>query len=174
MAALCGHVDVNTDLGDNYNVQASIGDITLRTKEKTYRPVDVLVDLYTRRDTTHAIADCGDFHLNMDVRGGYKSLLKTMDGLTTELATQMKERRIDQVRIRRQFPLGHIYLSTGKSNFISRFIEYCGYQFKSVEMDLNASPIAGLNGYLNIDSLVAQGIQLDTIRALIHLSLIHI
>ena len=168
MAALCGHVDVNTDLGDNYNVQASIGDITLRTKEKIYRPVDVLVDLYTRRDTTHAIADCGDFHLNMDVRGGYKSLLKTMDGLTTELATQMKERRIDQVRIRRQFPLGHIYLSTGKSNFISRFIEYCGYQFKSVEMDLNASPIAGLNGYLNIDSLVAQGIQLDTIRALIH------
>ena len=168
IAALCGHVDVNTDLNDNYNVQASIGDITLRTAEKTYRPVDVLVDLYTRRDTTHAIADCGDFHLDMDAKGGYKSLLKNINGLTREIMAQMKERRIDQVRIRRQFPLGHIYLSTGQSNFISRFIEYCGYHFKSVEMELAASPELGMNGYLNIDSLVAQGIQLDTIRALIH------
>ena len=167
-AALCGHIDVNTDLNDNNNIQATIGDITLRTAEKTYRPVDILIDLYTRRDTTHAIADCGDFHLNMDAHGGYKSLLKCVDGLSNELMSQMKNRKIDQVRIRQQFPLGHIYLVTGKNNFISRFMEYCGYQFKSVEMDLNASPVAGLEGYLNVDSLVAQGIQLDTIRALVH------
>lgn len=167
-AALCGHVDLKTDLNDNNNVQATLGDITLRTADKVYRPVDVLVDLYTRRDTTHAIVDCGDFHLNMDAHGGYKALLKCMDGMSRELMSQMKNRRIDQVRIRQQFPLGHIYLATGKNNFISRFIEYCGYQFKSVQMDLNASPIAGLEGYLNVDSFVMQGIQLDTIRALIH------
>ncbi len=167
LAALCGHVDVNTDLKDNYQVQASLGDITLRTAEKVYRPVDVWVDLNTRRDTTHAIAMCGDFQLDMDAHGGYKALLDGVGGLQQEVVAQMKNRRIDQVSVRRKFPLGHIYLSTGKNNFISRFIEYCGYQFKSVEMDLNASPTTGLNGYVNIDSLVAQGVQLDTIRALV-------
>ena len=95
-------------------------------------------------------------------------LLDRLTGLQKELVKQLKNRRIDQVKIRNQFPLGHIYLSTGKDNFISRFINYCGYQFKAVDMDLTASPITGLNGYLNVDSLVASGIQLDTIRALIH------
>uniref|UniRef100_UPI00403899D0 translocation/assembly module TamB domain-containing protein n=1 Tax=Segatella hominis TaxID=2518605 RepID=UPI00403899D0 len=167
-AALCGYMDVNTDLKDFYNLQASVGDITLRTADKVYRPVDVLLDVFTRKDTTHAIVDCGDFHLNMDAHGGYKKLLGHIDGLQRELFSQMKNRKIDQIRLRQNFPLGHIYLSSGKNNFISRFIEYCGYQFKTIEMDLNASPIMGLNGFFHVDSMVVQGVQLDTIRALVH------
>ena len=167
-AALCGYMDVNTDLKDFYNLQASVGDITLHTADKVYRPVDVLLDVFTRRDTTHAIVDCGDFHLNMDAHGGYKKLLGHIDGLQRELFSQMKNRKIDQIRLRQNFPLGHIYLSSGKNNFISRFIEYCGYQFKTIEMDLNASPVMGLNGFFHVDSMVVQGVQLDTIRALVH------
>ena len=167
-AALCGYMDVNTDLKDFYNLQASVGDITLRTADKVYRPVDVLLDVFTRRDTTHAIVDCGDFHLNMDAHGGYKKLLGHIDGLQRELFSQMKNRKIDQIRLRQNFPLGHIYLSSGKNNFISRYIEYCGYQFKTIEMDLSASPVMGLNGFFHVDSMVVQGVQLDTIRALVH------
>lgn len=55
-----------------------------------------------------------------------------------------------------------------KNNFISRYIEYCGYQFKTIEMDLSASPVMGLNGFFHVDSMVVQGVQLDTIRALVH------
>lgn len=80
----------------------------------------------------------------------------------------MKNRKIDQIRLRQNFPLGHIYLSSGKNNFISRYIEYCGYQFKTIEMDLSASPVMGLNGFFHVDSMVVQGVQLDTIRALVH------
>ena len=167
-AALCGYMDVNTDLKDFYNLQASVGDITLRTADKVYRPVDVLLDVFTRKDTTHAIVDCGDFHLNMDAHGGYKKLLGHIDGLQREIFSQMKNRKIDQIRLRQNFPLGHIYLSSGKNNFISRFIEYCGYQFKTIEMDLSASPVMGLNGFFHVDSMVVQGVQLDTIRALVH------
>ena len=167
-AALCGYMDVNTDLKDFYNLQASVGDITLRTANKVYRPVDVLLDVFTRKDTTHAIVDCGDFHLNMDAHGGYKKLLGHIDGLQREIFSQMKNRKIDQIRLRQNFPLGHIYLSSGKNNFISRYIEYCGYQFKTIEMDLSASPVMGLNGFFHVDSMVVQGVQLDTIRALVH------
>ena len=167
-ATLCGHVDVRSDLKDNHQLLATMNDITLKTEEKVYRPVGVDVDLFMRKDTTHAVANCGDFHLDMDAHGGYKMLLSRLEGLQKELVKQLKNRRIDQVKIRNQFPLGHICLNTGKENFISRFINYCGYQFKTVDMNLASSPVTGLNGYLNVDSLVASGIQLDTIRALIH------
>ena len=166
-ASLCGQVDLKSDLKENHQILASMSDITLRTAEKNYRPVGVDVDIFTRRDTTHAIADCGDFHLNMDAHGGYKQLMKRFEELQKELVRQLKDRRIDQVKIRSQFPYGHVYLSTGKDNFISRFISYCGYDFKQVDMNLTTSPVSGLNGYLNVDSLVASGIQLDTIRTLI-------
>lgn len=164
-ATVCGQVDLKSDLKESHAVQAQIGSIGIRTEKKVYRPVDVVADLMTRRDTMHAVIDCGDFHLRMDTHGGYKPLLARLEKLQYEVVSQLKNRRIDQVAIRREFPLGRISLTTGKDNFISRFIEYNGYHFKSVDMDLRTSPIAGLNGYLHIDSLVAQGVQLDTIRA---------
>ncbi len=167
-AALCGHVDIHSNLKEAHNVWATMSDITLKTPEKKYRPVGVDVEILTHKDTTHVIADCGDFHLRMDAHGGYEKLLNRIEGLQSELVKQLKSRHIDQVKIRDQFPLGRISLITGKDNFISRFVNYCGYQFKSVDMDLTASPVTGLNGYLNVDSLVASGIQLDTIRALVH------
>ena len=166
--SLCGQVDIHSNLKSDHKIWASMDDITVKTADNVYRPVGVNVDVMTSRDTTHAIAECGDFRLNMDAHGGYQMLLDRVMGLQKELVKQLKNRRIDQVKIRNSFPQGHIFLTTGKDNFISRFIQYMGYQFKSVEMDLNASPVAGLNGYMNIDSLVASGIQLDTIRALVH------
>ena len=166
--SLCGQIDIHSDLKDNHKIWASMDDITVRAGDNVYRPVGVNLDVLTTRDTTHAIASCGDFRLNMDAHGGYQMLFDRVVGLQKELWKQFKNRRIDQVQIRNSFPLGHIYLSTGRDNFISRFIKYMGYDFKSVEMDLNASPLAGLEGYMNIDSLVASGIQLDTIRALVH------
>lgn len=73
--SLCGHMDIRSDLKDSHDIMASMSDITVRTAKKNYRPVDVDADVFTRRDTTHAVIDCGDFHLNMDVHGGYKQLV---------------------------------------------------------------------------------------------------
>lgn len=164
-ATACGQVDLKTNLKEDHNLQAMLGNIVIKTQQKEYRPVDIIADLLTRRDTTHAVLDCGDFHLRMDTHGGYKRLLARLDELQAEMMSQLKNRCIDQVAIRREFPLGRITLTTGKDNFISRFIEYNGYHFKMVDLDLQTSPVSGLNGHLDIDSLVAQGILLDTVRA---------
>ena len=74
-------MDIRSDLKDSHDIMASMSDITVRTAEKNYRPVGVDADVFTRRDTTHAVIDCGDFHLNMDVHGGYKQLLSRFAGL---------------------------------------------------------------------------------------------
>ncbi len=75
---------------------------------------------------------------------GTKNCLDIFMDCSEKSLINMRNCNIDQIRLRQNFPLGHIYLSSGKNNFISRFIEYCGYQFKTVEMDLNASPVMGL------------------------------
>lgn len=46
--------------------------LPLTTESYSIVREDIVMDILTRRDTTHAIVDCGDFHLNMDAHGGYK------------------------------------------------------------------------------------------------------
>ena len=55
--SVCAHIDIASDLKDYYMLQGTVGDVTVRSAEQTYRPDDMVIDLLTRRDTTHAVAD---------------------------------------------------------------------------------------------------------------------
>ena len=166
VASLCGHIDVGSDMKDYYQVRGLVSDITVWTDSMAYRPEDVVVDVLTRHDTTHAVVDCGDFHLNMDARGGYRHLQSQLTRLSNDFQIQLKARHIDQIALRHRFPLVRIYLDTGRDNFICHILERYGCFYKSVRADLTSSPQKGLDGYLSADSLVYSGVQLDTVRAL--------
>lgn len=163
-ATLCGHVDVATDLRDFYKVQGTVTDLTIRTDSQTYRPDDMVLDILTRRDTTHAIIDSGDFHLNMDAGMGYKRLFTGGNRLMAELQKQYTNRIIDQSRLRATLPDARIFLTTGHDNFFVSLLAHYGYTFRNAYVDLSSSPTAGLNGIINVDSLVTGGMQLDTVR----------
>lgn len=164
VASFCGHVDLASDLRNLYKVQGLVSDITVRQKGVNYRPEDVVMDVLTRRDTTHAVVDCGDFHLRLDAQGGYRQLLKLGSNFTAELQKQWKERYIDQERLRERLPLCHLYLTSGRDNFFVRMLHKYGYCFKEANIDLASSKTSGLNGYLKIDSLTRDSMQLDTLR----------
>ena len=161
---LCGHVDIATNQRDYYKVQGFVSDISVRNRGELFRPEDIELDVLTRRDTTRAIVDCGDFHLNMAARGGYEQLMKTGKLIAAEVKKQREERVIDHVELRSQLPDARIRLTSGKNNFIAKMLGRMGYGVKAVDMDMTSSPVAGLNGTLRIDSLIAAGMQLDTIR----------
>lgn len=76
--SLCGHVDVGTDMKHYYKVQGLLSDITVLQNKRFYRPNDLVLDILTRRDTTHAVVDCNDFHLNLKAHGGYEPLIKSL------------------------------------------------------------------------------------------------
>lgn len=164
VTSLCGHVDLSTNLKDYYQVQGLVSDITFREGKKSLRPDDIVMDVLTRRDTTHAVIDCGDFHLNMNAQGGYQRLMNLGNRLMVEAQRQLKNRTIDQLRLRRQLPYAHIYLKSGKENFFIKALSRYGYKFKMADIQLESSPILGLNGNLAIDSLIADSVQLDTLR----------
>jgi len=161
---LCGHLDIATNRRDYYKVQGFVSDIAVYNRGEMFRPEDIELDVLTRRDTTRALVDCGDFHLNMAARGGYEQLMKTGKVIAAELRKQRDEHVIDHVELRRQLPDARVRLTSGKNNFIAKMLGRMGYGVKAVDMDMTSSPVAGLNGTLRVDSLIAAGMQLDTIR----------
>ncbi|MBM6993363.1 MAG: translocation/assembly module TamB domain-containing protein [Prevotella sp.] len=162
--SMCTHVDMVSDMKQYHQLRGTLSDITIREKGKVYRPEDIDVDVLTSRDTTHAIVDCSDFHLNMDASGGYEHLLNSSNRFVEELQSQLKNKYIDQVRLRTRLPNARIYLVSGKDNIVSRILGRYGYQLDNIFMDMASSPIHGLNGNLQIDSLVVDSFQIDTIR----------
>ena len=162
--SLTANVELQSDLGKNHLVQGTVGNIVIRDSANAYRPENVVVDMFTRRDTTHAAIACGDFALRLDGGADIEHLLEHFDEINKELEKQRSERYIDQLRLRQCLPELSVYLSAGKENVFSRMLKRFGYDFHNAYIDMAMEPHDGINGTMSLDSLVAAGVQLDTIR----------
>lgn len=161
---VCGHIDIDTDMKDNFMIVGGLSDIRIQDSTAVFHPNDINMDIMTRRDTTHAVVDCGDFHLNADAHGGYKTLMALGNRLSKEVTRQINERVIDESLIRKNYPEARIFLETGDENPVARFAKSVGYSFSHALIDVTSSPVGGLNGTIEVDTLVSNGIQLDDIR----------
>lgn len=112
--SLTANVRVKSDLRSTHSAQGVIGNIVVRDSARTYRPENVLLDVFTRRDSTHANIACGDFALRLDGSGGVEHILNRLTAVSNEATKQSKERYIDQLRIRERLPLLSLYLDTGR------------------------------------------------------------
>lgn len=160
----CAHVDVATDMKDYYYVLGTLSDVTMKDSANTYRPDDLELDLLTRTDTTHLVANCGDFFINADMQGGYKAIIGIAGRLQAEIARQIDNRIIDEAAFRQVLPQGDVSFNIGKENPIYRLAKFQGYEFAGVEMNMTSSKVDGINGFLNVDTLSMPGMQLDKIR----------
>lgn len=161
----CAHIDIASDLDNFYLAQGLVSDLTITDSAHVYRPDDLVLDVLTRVDTTHAVVDCGDFHLNADMQGGYKSLMSLSDKLFNEISRQWSNRVIEEQSLRQILPFGKFYLSSGKENPIYRSAKLMGCEYSNIYIDITSSPVAGINGDLRIDTLKTEGLQLDHITA---------
>lgn len=157
----CAHIDIASDLKDYYMLQGTVGDVTVRSAEQTYRPDDMVIDLLTRRDTTHAVADCGDFHLRADVSGGYKYILGLSDRMAKEMARQWNDRVIDGDAFRKTLPKSKVFFTMGQENPVARGLKRYDFAVANMYADFITSPESGINGELHIDTLKTEGMKLD-------------
>ena len=163
-ASGCAHLDIDTDLKDYYKVIGSLGDMNITYKNTLFKPDDVILDILTKRDTTYARVDCGDFHLDMNGKGGYKTMLAQAESFSKELTKQIKDKHFNQFELRKRLPDGNIYLTSGQENFFIDLLGEEGYSFNNLLVDLNSSHSNGLNGNIKVDGLVVDSIQLDSVR----------
>ena len=155
---------VESDFKHLYRLQGAVRDISIADSARSYHPEDILVDALTRRDTTYAHVSCGDFWLHLNASEGYQRLLHHSDLIVTEMKHQTEKKYIDQLKLRSYLPTLCLQMSAGGENVFSRTLNHFGIQMASAYIDMDTSPVHGVNGIVKLDSLVAQGIQLDTIR----------
>ena len=163
----CAHLDLATDMDEYYKVVGNLSDLTIIDSVQAYRPDDMTIDLLTRTDTTHAVADCGDFHLKADLSGGYKKLMKVSDVLMEEVMRQWEKRIISEKDIRSKLPQGKVYLSLGRNNPVADAMKRFDIGVKQILADFNISPVTGINGEMTIDTLKTESLQLDRIKAVL-------
>lgn len=162
--SLCAHVDIASDLDEYYKVQGFISDIVTKDSASTIRTPELNINALTERDTTWAKVNSGDFRLDMAASGGYKSIMMFTDNLMKELNRQISRKYISQDSLKQVLPIGHITLHSGKNNFVCDYAQKMGYMFHGIDADITSSPVSGLNGYMQVDSLIANGMQLDKIK----------
>ena len=161
--SLCGHVDLETDLGDYYKVNGLISDICITDSTGAHRLEDVVLDVYTKRDTTSAHIYCGDFETRMNAQGGYKWLLGCSDRIMAVVEKQIKQRTIDQEELRTALPKMNLYVHCGQENPIYKSVRYWDIDFSEINADFQTSRENGINGVMYVYGLKSQDYKLDTI-----------
>ncbi|MCD8306204.1 MAG: translocation/assembly module TamB domain-containing protein [Prevotella sp.] len=162
--SLCAHIDLESDLGECHFVKGFIGDIILRDSADTYRTRDLELEAFTRPDSTLLQLASGDLDLLLTMQGGYKTASSLGTTLTDELTREIERKYISQDTLLSLLPLARFTLHSGQSNFLYGYMKRAGYAFRSINADIGISPETGVNGFAEIDSLSAFGMQLDTLR----------
>lgn len=162
---MCGHIDIESNLEEYYNVTGMIGDLYIRDSLKTYRPQDFGLRLLTNQDTTLVRLQSGNLILKADATGGYQTLIDQFMMLGDTIVAQYKLRYIDQHSVKRNLPAMKLYLTSGNDNPIANFLRSSAkIDFKDVLVDITSSPVTGINGKAHIFSLNADSTRIDTIQ----------
>ncbi len=163
--ALCGHIDVETDMNQFYKVSGMVSDIRITDSAGLHSLEDIVLDVYTRRDTTAAHIYCGDFETRLQAQGGYKWLLGCTERLSAAIGKQYKERTINQEELRAALPKMSVYLHCGQENPIYKSIKYWDVDFREINANIKTSREDGINGDLYLYGLQTMDYKIDTISA---------
>ena len=167
-AAVCAHVDFETDMKGFYHFEGILSDITLNDNGAFHRSKEnVEFNLLSTPDTTFLLAQSNDFSLNFNGKGGYERLLDQVYALTDEVTRQLKEKNIDQLVLRKKLPAAHLHFFSGKDNIVCDVLKKYGYGLERAYIDLASSPLDGVNGNVYFNTLTVDSMRIDTVKLVI-------
>ena len=161
--ALCSNLDIETDMDQYYKVQGMVSDISFTDTATINLPDDIALDILTRKDTTMAKVDCGDFALRLNAQGGYKWLMGCGDRLQTAIEKQLKARTIDQQALRASLPRLTLSVHSEQDNPVYRSLKYMGIDYSLIDLNMKTSREDGIFSDMVVHGLKTQGYKLDTI-----------
>jgi len=163
--AVSADVGVESNLKDFYSVQGFVGDVTVRDNASEYQASDMMLDILTRRDTTHVVVNSGDFYLGVDAHGGYEKIISQIQALGKDIQKQVDDKHLLQAELRKKLPNAHITLRSGADNLLTTLLKHRGFSFREADVEFTSSPSSGLNGngYVSSFSFMKDSITLDSV-----------
>ena len=163
--ALSGQLDVSTDMDQYYKVRGRVKDIAFTDSVTTHHLDDVVLDVLTRRDTTAAKIDCGDFALQMNAQGGYKWLMGCTDRMQASMKKRFEKRTLDQQAMRDFLPKMKLTVHSGQNNPVYQIMKHYGVDYSLFDLNMKTSREDGIFADATLYGLSTQGYRLDTITA---------
>ena len=161
---LSGSFDLSSNLDDTHRLSGLIENISLRDSMKVYQPEKVGILMNLRPDTTYLRAQSGSLIIKLDASGGYQPLAEQLSALGDSIASQFNRRIIDQMALKQMLPTARLYMSSGRDNPMANFLKsVANTDFKELLINIDTSPITGVNGNAHIFNLNADSTRIDTI-----------
>lgn len=159
------HIGVrfSTDLDQRYTVKAEITNATILTSKRTARAKDLFAGFETSRDSTHAYLRAGDLDLILEGQGQIEQITQRADLLMKKLTEQWESKHISQEELREFLPGLCLKISSGPDNPIANYLTLMGISYNRLFMDVDSSPVEGLNGEAYLYGLRTDSLTLDTI-----------
>ena len=158
-------IDAAYDWENDANVHILVDSLLYTDKGETVSLKDMQVDLYSSADTTYALLEGGDAHVLVDVNCGVGQMNRTLAPFLTELDREVKSFHINVDTLQQLLPQIHATVDMKQDNPFYPLINYYGWGFDAV----NARIISQDELYVdaNIEQLWGNGVDFDTIRAVI-------
>ncbi|MBP5339438.1 MAG: translocation/assembly module TamB domain-containing protein [Prevotella sp.] len=161
---LDGDFELTSNLNNSHKLSGLMQNIWLRDTISTKHPEKLGVLLTARPDTTYARLQCGNFIVKLDASGPYDRLLTQLTTLSDTVQYQLNERIIDQPQLKRLLPTMRLYVTSGTENPLAHILKASNdIGFRDLLLDLNTSPLTGLNGKAHIYALTSGTTRIDTV-----------
>ena len=159
-----GNFAVSSDMKQRHIANGTFDNLYIKGERKFYRPGALDLQLRATRDTTHVLAQSGDFIVRLDADAGYERLLNEGTLLADSLKAQFSRRVINQSAIKAMLPTMQLHIESRRNNPAAQLLRTMNIDFRELFIDLNTSPLNGINGESHIYSLNYDSTRLDTIR----------
>jgi len=165
VASMLMHIDGNSNFKDAHQVKGSLQAIKFALKDTVVHPLDLDFAAKVTPDSTYAMIDAGDLEVELKASENLDSLLSKGKAFADEATRQWTVHELDQSVLRGLLPTANLRLRSGSRNPISNMLASgLGYTYNSLNLDINSTPVDGLNGGGYMNGLNTGAVQLDTIR----------
>lgn len=153
----------SSDLKKRYSIEAEITDATVITAKRTSHAKDLFAGFETSKDSTHVYLRAGDLDLTLEGDGHIEQIAGQADLLMKKMMAQWESKHIEQEELRELLPGVCLKITSGPDNPVSNYLSLMGLSYNRLFMDMDSSPVDGLNGEAYLYGLRTDSLVLDTI-----------
>lgn len=156
-------VRLSSDLKKRHQIDAEMTHTQITTPRRKIQAKDLFAGLSTSVDSTEVYLRAGDLDLLLQAEGGLEHLSAQAQVLTDKLARQWQDKHIDHQELRNYLPGICLRVTSGNENPVANYMSLLGLSYDKLFMDMDSSPLEGLNGEAYLYGLRSDSLALDTL-----------
>lgn len=158
-----------SNLKEDNKLDVSLGNWSITSGERTFRPKLLTLRARTDSDTTQVSLHAGDLGLVLTGDAGLNAMMDQLTKISKDVDLQLKrDSTINLNSLRPLYPDMHLQVYAGQDNPIFNYLQSRYYiEFDTLSLNAYTSPQTGFQMRAGVYDLARDTTQLDTVRALI-------